>query len=484
MDDDESVGLTSTGGSSVAVTEGSTTTYTLVLTSQPTASVTVALSSSNATSVTVAGPGMTAAATTTLTFSTSTWNMAQTVTVTGVEETGGNANTVSETVSISYTVSGGDYAAVTLTAQSVAVMDNDVLGITSTASATLALTEGGAAGTYTLVLNTQPTAMVTVALSNSNTTAVMVSPASLSFSATTWSTAQTVTVSSPANSVSADATASISYTVSGGDYDGYSLMAQSVTVSAAPEVSINIGGTQAGSIKEPANGRPGSTNATVTVALSAAAPSGGLTVSLTRTGSATVTSSDFTAATLGGSDPNYTLAIAGGATSATFTVTAVDDSAVELSETIIFTLQSGTGYELGTASAVTVTMLGDPDVFISFVGSTSRGMFLQEGSSLMLRVGMTVAAPAGGVTVSVTRTSTATLTTDFTLSGFSGTDPNYTLTIPAGTTASAAGTVMAVADGVSDPGEDIQFTIQESADYYARTVLSNNFGVLGMQILD
>ena len=156
VDDDETAGLTSTGGSSVAVTEGSTNTYTLVLTSQPTAAVTVALSSSNANAVTVSPAS--------LMFSTSNWNMAQTVTVTAVEETGGNANTMHETVSISYTVSGGDYAAVTLTAQSVAVTDNDVPGLTSTAAATVALTEGGAVGTYTIVLLTQPSAAVTVTL--------------------------------------------------------------------------------------------------------------------------------------------------------------------------------------------------------------------------------------------------------------------------------------------------------------------------------
>ena len=568
VDDDESIGLTSTGGSSVAVTEGSTNTYTLVLTSQPTAAVTVALSSSNATSVTVAGPGMTAAATTTLTFSTSTWNMAQTVTVTGVEDT----NTVADTASISYTVSGGDYAGFTLTAQSVAVTDNDVPGLTSTAAATVALTEGGSTGSYTIVLLTQPSAAVTVtptssdpgavtvspamlnfsttnwstaltvtltavadddatdesvnisymvsggdyatvtlaaqpvtvdddesvgltstggsslavmeggmatytlaltsqptadvmvAIASSDTSVATVSPASLTFTTTNWGTARTVTVSSPANSVTMDTTVSLSYTVSGGDYDGHSLTAQSVAVSAVRDVSINIGGSQTGGIAE-----GGTTSVTVTVALSPAAPSGGLTVSLTRTGTATVTT-DFTTATLGGSDPNYTLAIAEGATSATFTVTAVDDSTVEFGESIIFTLQGGTGYELGAAESATVTVTVTSNERPTLaLGMGSNQLTLSENNaSGSLLVTLSVAAPAGGVTVRMVRTTTgvgnATLADDFTLSGFGGSDPNYTLTIPEGMT-TASGTVTTVADSVSDSFETILFTVQASADY-------------------
>ena len=47
--------------------------------------------------------------------------------------------------------------------------DNDVAGITVTAATTpLATTEAGGTATFTVVLNTQPTANVTIALSSSN----------------------------------------------------------------------------------------------------------------------------------------------------------------------------------------------------------------------------------------------------------------------------------------------------------------------------
>jgi hypothetical protein len=59
----------------------------------------------------------------------------------------------------------------------------------------LTTTEAGAgAATFTVVLNSQPTADVTVGLTSSDTTEGTVSPASLTFTAANWNAAQTVTV--------------------------------------------------------------------------------------------------------------------------------------------------------------------------------------------------------------------------------------------------------------------------------------------------
>ena len=55
-------------------------------------------------------------------------------------------------------------------------------------------TEGGGTATFTVVLNTQPTANVTIGLSSSDTTEGTVSPASLTFTTANWNSAQTVTV--------------------------------------------------------------------------------------------------------------------------------------------------------------------------------------------------------------------------------------------------------------------------------------------------
>ena len=55
-----------------------------------------------------------------------------------------------------------------------------------TPTAGLATTEAGGTATFTVVLNTQPTADVTIALSSSDTTEGTVGPASLVFTTANW----------------------------------------------------------------------------------------------------------------------------------------------------------------------------------------------------------------------------------------------------------------------------------------------------------
>jgi hypothetical protein len=64
--------------------------------------------------------------------------------------------------------------------------DNDVAGITVTPTSGLTTTEARRTATFTVVLNTQPTADVTIALSSSDTTEGTVSPASLTFTTANW----------------------------------------------------------------------------------------------------------------------------------------------------------------------------------------------------------------------------------------------------------------------------------------------------------
>ena len=71
--------------------------------------------------------------------------------------------------------------------------DNDMAGIT-VSGGPLTVTEAGSSATFTIVLTSQPTGDVTVPLAASNPAEASVSPASLTFTATTWNVAQTVTV--------------------------------------------------------------------------------------------------------------------------------------------------------------------------------------------------------------------------------------------------------------------------------------------------
>ena len=109
--DDDTRGVTVSSGT-LNVTEGSTSTYTVVLDSQPTGNVTVTPSSDDTGAVTVSGA---------LTFTPSDWSTEQVVTVSGVDD----GDSADENVTISHSVSGADYGAVTAADIAVSVDDDE-----------------------------------------------------------------------------------------------------------------------------------------------------------------------------------------------------------------------------------------------------------------------------------------------------------------------------------------------------------------------
>lgn len=72
--------------------------------------------------------------------------------------------------------------------------DSDPAGITVQPTSGLTTTEAGGNASFTVVLDTQPHADVSIALSSSDTTEGTVAPANLSFTAANWNAPQTVTV--------------------------------------------------------------------------------------------------------------------------------------------------------------------------------------------------------------------------------------------------------------------------------------------------
>src|SRR2546426_418755 len=72
--------------------------------------------------------------------------------------------------------------------------DNDTAGITVNPTSGLTTTEAGGTATFTVVLNSQPTANVSIELSSSDLTEGTVAPASLTFTTANWNVAETVTV--------------------------------------------------------------------------------------------------------------------------------------------------------------------------------------------------------------------------------------------------------------------------------------------------
>jgi len=199
--DDDTQALT-LSAASATIGEASSSTYTVKLATQPTGTVTVALASDDTTAATVPSSS--------LIFTASDWNTAQTVTVTGVNDD----DATNESVTISSSASGGDYGSV-LSNFTAAMTDDDTVGITQSATSGT-ISESGT-GTYTAVLNTEPTGTVTVTLTSSDIGAATVT-GTLTFTTSNWNTAQTIIITGVNDADYDNESIAISHSISGGGY--------------------------------------------------------------------------------------------------------------------------------------------------------------------------------------------------------------------------------------------------------------------------
>ena len=215
-----------------AVEGGAAASYEIVLVSEAGEDVTVTPQSGDTGAATVSGA---------LTFTPGNWNVAQTVTVTAVED----GDSVSERVTVSHTVTtagGGGYHGVSVPDVTVRVEDNDTPGVTRSV-AQLAIDEGGGPGSYTLVPRAQPSGTVTVRLISSDTGAATVSPSSLTFTVGNWATPQAVTVTAVDDPDAADEALEIRHAVSGADYAGVTVLPVAVTVVDDEIPDVNLSAT-------------------------------------------------------------------------------------------------------------------------------------------------------------------------------------------------------------------------------------------------
>ena len=242
--DKDSAGV-SISKTELTITEGGSDSYTVVLTTRPSADVTVAISGHSGTDVRLSGD--TLSPTNTLTFTPGNWATSHTVTVTAGEDDDAADETA---VTLSHAVSGAsEYAAIPsndVPSVTVTVTDKDTAGVTISETA-LTITEGGS-GSYTVVLDTRPTADVTVAISGHAGTDITLSGEALANDALTftpgnWDQPQTVTLT--AGDVSADTDVTLSHAVSGGGYGSVTAQDVSVTIVAVVEdrVTIQVGVT-------------------------------------------------------------------------------------------------------------------------------------------------------------------------------------------------------------------------------------------------
>ncbi|HEX8780607.1 MAG TPA: hypothetical protein VF728_05510, partial [Nocardioides sp.] len=183
--DDDTAGLATEPASGLVTTEaGGTATFALTLASEPVADVVVTLSSDDPTEGTVSPA--------TVTFTAADWNVARTVTLTGVNDFVDEGD-VAYAVQVAAASPDPKYQGL---AASVAATntDDDAAGFAASPAAGLVTTEAGGTATFQLSLTSEPFADVVVSFTSGDTTEGTVSPASLTFTAANWNAGQTVTV--------------------------------------------------------------------------------------------------------------------------------------------------------------------------------------------------------------------------------------------------------------------------------------------------
>ena len=211
VNDDETPAIT-LSQSTLTVPEQTTASYTVRLATEPVGgSVTVDIAG--------AALGLSASPTR-LIFTTANWDTARTVRITAANDLDGD----NETVTFTHAASGADYGSVPTAALVATSTDNDTPSLQVTPT-TLEVDENSS-GRYRIRLNTQPSATVTVTVSGA-TGAVTVDTATtsgdqntLTFTTTTWSAYQTVTVAAGDDGNAVNEMLTLAHAASGGDYGG------------------------------------------------------------------------------------------------------------------------------------------------------------------------------------------------------------------------------------------------------------------------
>ena len=385
IDDDGGVTVSTT---TLPVDEGANATYTVVLDGSPASDVVIAVSSSG--DVTVDTDAVTTGNQSTLTFTPSNWDTAQTVTVTAAEDTDGTDDIVAITHTVVPSDSADEFDLVRVANVTVTVTDDDY-GVTVSAR-TLTVAEGGSA-TYTVVLAAEPSGSVVLSVTKGGSDDVTVDTTLLTFTTSNWSMAQTVTVTAAQDADAADDTAIITHTV----VPSSSAAEYNLVLVADVRVTVNdnetAGVTVSGATLTVAEGG----SATYTVVLDAE-PTGSVVITV---------NSDNSDVTL--SAATLTFTTANWSTAQTVTVRAAQDADTATITHAVEASSSADEYDSVVAAGVTVTVADeDPGVSVS----ATSPLALAEGDSTTYMVVLYEAPTSGEVVISVTVTGSSDVTVD------------------------------------------------------------------------
>ncbi len=345
-DDDEAALVFAQAADPLEVSEGGSAAYTVALATQPTATVTVTLTQPANTDVTVDTDTGMDTNQTTLSFTTVNWNAPQTVTAAAAQDD----DAADDSAAISHSASGGGYGSVTGTV-SVSVTDDDEAGVavTEMEDGTTVSEDGTVTDSYQVVLATQPSANVTIAVTSDDTDAATVDSDTLTFTPGNWNQPQSVTVTGVDDDIdqSTDRTVSISHVATSEDtaYGGIEVASVSVTVSDDDEAAVGFV-EAASTVPE----RAGTHEVTLRFDVVSAAP---LELRYSLSGTATA-GRDFTAG-------DGVLRVPAQAREVTLPVTILDDGEQEADETVVVTLIEDRGgqYRLGSTTTHTLTITDD-----------------------------------------------------------------------------------------------------------------------------
>ncbi len=430
VDDDDTIAMIVS--SLETVPEGDNKPFTVRLDSLPTGDVSVDLAQTgtNNSDITFAPDPVT--------FTTSNWNMNKTVTVTARED----EDALDDSATIRLTASGGGYGNAPTKDVSVTVEDDETADFTVSAT-TLAIDEGDD-GTFMVVLDTQPSATVTVDLAQTGTSNsdVTFTPDPLTFTTSNWRDSQTVTVNAAKDTDAVDESATISLTASGGDYGN--LSAKTVTVNVTDTtITLDINPE---SLKVEVDE---SSSTTFTVKLGRQ-PSETATVTLTLPSSTDVTVD--TDSTTDGDQNTLTFTTANWSTAQTVTVSAAEDTDSD-DDTATITLKAVSG---DSENTFTVQVTVDDETPKVVVSESSLSLS-EQGSSKTFNVKLKAVAPtltANVIVRVVSSDSGVTVDTDGSLD-----DNQSTLTFtPSNWETNQTVTVKAIHDA-NTVDEDVTLTI-------------------------
>ena len=345
--DDDTAGV-KLSESSLTLQEGEDGTYTVMLDTQPAGDVTVTVSGHSGTDLSVD--------VTELTFTTTNWSTAQTVTVTA-EHDGDSANEAQ--VTLAHTVASTDdstYNGISAGSVTVDVTDDDTDGVTVNPTE-LTVTEGLTAE-YTVVLDTQPAGNVTVTINDpTDNTDVTTDPASLTFTTSNWDTAQTVTVRAAQDNDADDETATVTHEVTG--YGSVTAADVDVTLEDDAPETVTV------SYEESSYTVAEGNSVNVKILLSAD-PERTVTVTLTKDNQGGASSADY-------SGVPASVVFNSGDTSKNFNFTASQDTVDDDGESVQLGFSSlPDGVTAGTNATATVNITDDdaPSITVSFGAAT------------------------------------------------------------------------------------------------------------------